>query len=171
MVNAQALQITDAGPSCARFGMPGWYQDFRGLYQQGCEEATARGQPQEVRRTHREVGSVQVNPGPHFSGASLNCFILSDLREATIKLRTKLGPSSPFHDNRSAPALRDAVLEVEELIERLSEFPGNAAAKTKEGIKEDWRLGRDGIVVDVVRARKGRKPEVVLDEEDLLYPY
>ena len=67
--------------------------------------------------------------------------------------------------------MKDAVLEVEELIERLSEFPGNAATKTKEGIKEDWRLGRDGIVVDAVRARKGQRPEVVLDEEDLLYPY
>ena len=112
-----------------------------------------------------------MNPGPRFSRTSLNHFILSNLREATIKLRTKLGPSSPFHDNRSAPALKDAVLEVGELIKQLSEFPGNAATKAKEGIKEDWRLGWDGIVVDAVRTRKGRKPEVVLDEEDLLYPY
>ena len=65
-----------------------------------------------------------------------------------MKLQTKLGSFSPFHDNRSASALRDAVLEVGELIERLSEFPGSAATETKESIKEDWRLGWDGIVMD-----------------------
>ena len=89
-----------------------------------------------------------------------------------MKLRTKLGPSSPFHDDRSAPALKDAVVEVGELIKQLSEFPGGAAAKTKEGIKEDWRLGWDVIVVDAVRTRRGQpKPELILDEEDLLCSY
>ena len=112
-----------------------------------------------------------MNSDPRSSGISLNRPILSDLREATIKLRTKLGPSSPFHDSRDAQALKDAVLEVGELIEWLSEFPGNAATKTKEGIEEDWRLGWDGIVVDTVRAREGQRPEVALDEEDLLYAY
>ena len=63
------------------------------------------------------------------------------------------------------------MLEVGELIEWLSEFPGNAAAKTKEDIEEDWRLGWDGIVSDAVSTRKGQGPEVILDEENLLYSY
>ena len=89
-----------------------------------------------------------MNSGPQFDGILLNHFTLSELREAAINLRMKLGPSSPFHDNCSTAALKEAVLEVGELVEWLSEFPGNAATKTKEGIKEDWKLGWDGIVMN-----------------------
>ena len=32
-------------------------------------------------------------------------------------------------------------------VGRLSEFLGNAAAKTKEGIEENWKLGWDGSIV------------------------
>ena len=66
-------------------------------------------------------------------------------------------------------ALKAAVSEVERLIGRLSEFPGPAATKTKERIKEDWKLGWDGIVKKPVRTRKIRRPELALDEEDILY--
>jgi hypothetical protein len=65
--------------------------------------------------------------------------------------------------------LKAAVLKVGKLIGRLSEFPGKAATKTEEGIKEDWKLGWDGIVKEPVRGRKVQKPELTLDEEDLLY--
>lgn len=65
-----------------------------------------------------------------------------------------LGHSSPFHDNRSTPALQAAVLEVGGLIGRLSEFPGNAVTKTKEGIEDDWKLGWDGIIREPIMVRK-----------------
>jgi hypothetical protein len=65
-------------------------------------------------------------------------------------------------------ALKAAVLEVEKLIGRLSEFSGNAAVKTKEGIKDDWKLGWDGIVKEPVKGRKEQKPKLNLGE-DLLY--
>jgi hypothetical protein len=42
--------------------------------------------------------------------------------------------------------LKAAVLEVGRLIDRLSEFSGSAAIKTKEQIEEDWKLGWSGIV-------------------------
>lgn len=64
-------------------------------------------------------------------------------------------------------ALKAAVLEVGKLIDRVSEFPGKAATKTKEGIKEDWKLGWDGIVKEAVNGRKGQRPKLTLDEEDL----
>ena len=87
-----------------------------------------------------------------------------------MELQTKLGHLSPFHNDRDVPALKAAVLEVGRLIDRLSEFPGNPATKTKERIKEDWELGWDGIVKEPVKCRKVvQKPELTLDEEDLLY--
>ena len=78
-------------------------------------------------------------------------------------LQTKLGHSSPLHDGRNVPALKAAVLEVEKLINRLSKFPGPAAIETKERIKEDWRLGRDGIVKEPIRPGKMQKPRLTLD--------
>jgi len=65
--------------------------------------------------------------------------------------------------------LKAAVLEVGRLIDRLSEFPGPAAIRTKEVIKDDWKLGWDGIIKEPVRARKVQRPKLTLDEEDLLY--
>jgi len=65
--------------------------------------------------------------------------------------------------------MKAAVLEVGRLIDRLSEFPGPAAIKTKERIQDDWKLGRDGIVKEPFRARKVQRPKLTLDEEDLLY--
>jgi hypothetical protein len=67
-------------------------------------------------------------------------------------------------------ALKAAVLEVEKLIGRLSEFPGNAATRTKERIEKDWKLGWDGIVKEPIKPRKVQRPTLTLDEEDLLYP-
>ncbi|KAF9647525.1 hypothetical protein BDM02DRAFT_3187952 [Thelephora ganbajun] len=75
----------------------------------------------------------------------------SDLQRATVELQTKLGHSSPLHEDRSVLKLKAAVLEVERLIDRLSEFPGSAAIKTKERIKEDWKLGWDSIVKEGVK--------------------
>lgn len=98
-----------------------------------------------------------------------NQFIHSDLQRDTVELQEKLGPSSPFHDDRNVQALKAVVLEVEKLIGRLSEFPGNAATKMGERIKEDWKLGWDGIVKEPVRGRKVQKPELTLDDEDILY--
>ena len=86
-----------------------------------------------------------------------------------MELRTKLTHLSPFHEDRNVPGLKAAVLEVGRLIDRLSEFPGKAATKTKEGIKEDWRLGWDGIVKEPANGRKVQRPKLALDEEDLLY--
>ena len=86
-----------------------------------------------------------------------------------MELQTKLGHSSSFHDDHSTPALKAAVLEVGKLIDRLSEFSGKAAAKTKEGIEGDWKLGWDGIVREPVRVRKAQRPTLTLDKEDLLY--
>lgn len=80
----------------------------------------------------------------------------------------KLGHSSPFHDYRSALALKGAVLEAGRLIGRVSEFPGEAATKTRERIKEDWKLGWDGIIGEWVGVRKAQKPKSTLDEEELL---
>ena len=65
--------------------------------------------------------------------------------------------------------MKAAVLEVERLIDRLSEFPGTAAIKTKERIEEDWRLGWCGIVKEPAKGRKVQRPKLALDEEDLLY--
>ena len=94
----------------------------------------------------------------------------SDLQRATTELQTKLGHSSSFHSDRNVPALKAAVLEVRKLIGRLSEFTGNAAVKTKDGIKDDWKLGWDGIVKELVKGRKGQKPTLTLDtEEDGFY--
>ena len=95
--------------------------------------------------------------------------MLSDLQRAVVKLQAKLGHSSPFHNDRSTLALKAAVLDVGKLIDRLSEFPGNAATITKEGIEDDWKLGWDGIVREPVRVRKVQRPTLTLDEEDLLY--
>ena len=102
-------------------------------------------------------------------GFRLIDFKPSDLRKATAKLQKKLGPSSPFHKGRDASTLKAAVLEVEKLLDRLSEFPGTASTKTKERIAEDWKLGWHGIVKEPVKGRKVQKPELTLDEEDLLY--
>jgi len=41
--------------------------------------------------------------------------------------------------------------------------------KTETQIKNDWKLGWDGIVNEPIRTRKVRGPELTLDEEDLLY--
>ena len=88
------------------------------------------------------------------NGTPFHRFISSDLQRAAAELRTMLGHSSPFHDNRSTPALQAAVLEVGGLIGRLSEFPGNAVTKTKEGIEDDWKLGWDGIIREPIMVRK-----------------
>ena len=95
--------------------------------------------------------------------------ISSDLQKATVELKTRLGHSSPFHENRNVPALKAAVLEVEKLIDWLSEFTGTVAVKTKERIGADWKLGWDGIVKEPARGRRLQRPEVNLDEEDRLY--
>lgn len=113
--------------------------------------------------------SRYLNTCSRFSAALFNCFIVSDLQRATVELQTKLGHSSPFHNDRNVLALKAAVLEVERLIGRLSEFPGNASTKTKDRIKEDWQLGWDGIVKESFKGRKVQKPKLNLDEEDLLY--
>lgn len=97
-------------------------------------------------------------------------FIPSDLQRATTELQAKLGPSSSLHEHPNVPALKAAVLEVGRLIDRLSEFPGPAAMKTKEMIKEDWKLGWDGIVKGRAGARKVQRPRLTLDEEDRMYP-
>ena len=101
---------------------------------------------------------------PHLTG-----FISSDLQKATVELQAKLGHSSSLHEHPNVPALKAAVLEVGRLIDRLSEFSGPAAMKTKERIKEDWKLGWDGIVKGPAGARKLQRPKLTLDEEDRMY--
>ena len=66
------------------------------------------------------------------------------------------------------PALKAAVLEAGRLIDRVSEFSGKAATNAEEQIKEDWKLGWDGIVKESAKGRKVQRPELTLDEEDLL---
>ena len=68
-------------------------------------------------------------------------------------LQAKLGHSSSFHSHRNVSALKAAVLEVEGLIGRLSEFSGPAATRVNEQIEEDWKIGWDGIVKGTVGAR------------------
>ena len=114
------------------------------------------------------IGPGKTHP-PSSAESRLIDFKLSDLQKATAKLQTRLGPSSPLHNSRDASALRAAVLEVGKLIGCLSEFPGTASIKTKERIKEDWKLGWDGIVKEPAKGRKVEKPKLTLDEEDLLY--
>ena len=103
------------------------------------------------------------------SGTPSNRFVLSDLQKAAAELQMKLGHLSPFHDKRDVLALKAAVLEAGRLIDWVSEFPGKAATKTKEQIKEDWKLGWDGIVKESVKGRKAQRPKLTLDEEDLLH--
>ena len=114
-----------------------------------------------------------ISPGKHTLPPQQNPISLalySDLQRAIVELQTKLGYSSSLHERRDVLALKAAVLELERLIGRLSEFPGPAAMKTKERIKEDWKLGWDGIAKEPVRTRKVQRPELTLDEEDILYP-
>ena len=54
------------------------------------------------------------------------------------------------------------------MIDRLSEFPGPASVETKERIREDWKLGWDGIIKKPVDVRVMEVPKPALDE-DLLY--
>ena len=102
---------------------------------------------------------------PHLTG-----FVPSDLRCATEELQKKLGHLSPLHDGRNVLALKAAVLEVEKLIGWLSKFPGPAAIETKERIKEDWKLGWDGIVKEPIRPGKVQRPRLILDGGRRMYP-
>ena len=115
-----------------------------------------------------------IGLGKHTPALQRNLILLalvpSDLQRATVDLQTNLGHLSSLHEHRNVSALKAAVLEVERLIGRLSEFSGPAAVKTKERIEEDWKLGRDGIVKGPVRTRKVQRPKLTLDEEDLFYP-
>lgn len=86
-----------------------------------------------------------------------------------MELQSTLGHSSQLHEGHNVRSLKAAVLEVEKLIELLSEFTGAAATKTKERIVADWKLGWDGIVKEPSRGRRVQKPELNLDEEDRLY--
>ena len=76
----------------------------------------------------------------------------------------RLGHSSSLHEHHNVSTLKAAVLEVEKLIDRLSEFSGPAVIETKERIEDDWKLGWDGIVKEPVRARVVQRPKLTLDE-------
>ena len=98
-----------------------------------------------------------IGPGEHQLLSQQNPISLasySDLQRATVELQMKLGHLSSLHEHRNVSALKAAVLEVERLIGRLSEFSGPAAMKTKERIEEDWKLGWDGIVKGPARTQK-----------------
>ena len=97
----------------------------------------------------------------------LTSFISSDLQRAATGLQTRLGCSSSLHDDRNVSALKAAVLEVRSLIGRLSEFSVPAAVETKERIKDDWKLGWDGIVKGPTGAQKAQRPKLTLDEKSL----
>ena len=90
---------------------------------------------------------------PTTTVSRLTSFTPSDLRRAAAVLQAKLGHSSSLHSHRNVSALKAAVLEVEGLIGRLSEFSGPAAMRMNERIEEDWKLGWDGIVKGPVGAR------------------
>jgi len=94
----------------------------------------------------------------------------SDLQRTTVELQTELGHPSSLHERRDVPALKAVVMRVGRLIDRLEEFSRAAATKTKEGIKEDWKLGWDGIVKEPIRAPNAQRPKLTLDEQDLLHP-
>ena len=94
--------------------------------------------------------------------------IPSDFQRATEELQANLGHSSSLHERCNVLELRDAVLEVGRLIDRLSEFPGPAAVETKERIRKDWKLGWDGIVKKPVEVGVAQVPKLALDE-GLLY--
>lgn len=115
-----------------------------------------------------------IGPGKHApvpAKPRLTGSIPSDLRGATEELQEKLGHSSSLHDGRNLPALKAAVMEVERLIDRLSEFSGPAAVETRERIEEDWKLGWDGIVKEPTRARKAQRPRLILKGvSDISYP-
>ena len=94
-------------------------------------------------------------------------FISSDLWGAADGLQTRLGHLSSLHEHRDVSALKTAVLEVGRLVNRLSEFPIPAAEETNELIKEDWKLGWDGIVRGPVRDQKAERPKLTLNEKGL----
>lgn len=93
--------------------------------------------------------------------------ILSDLQRVAAELQTTLGHSSSLHEDRNVLALKAAVLEVERLIGRLSEFPVPTAVETKVRIEEDWKLGWYGIVKGSPSTRKLQRPKLTLDEKGL----
>jgi hypothetical protein len=107
---------------------------------------------------------------PTSAEQSLIDFTCSDLQRDAAKLQTKLGHSSSLHNQQSVSALKAAVLELERLIDRLSEFRGpGTVVELQEQIKEDWKLGWDGIVKEPTRARTAQRPTLTLDK-DLLCP-
>ena len=96
----------------------------------------------------------------------LTDFASRDLQRTALNLQKKLGYQGPLHNDPDVLALKAAVLEVGRLIDRLSEFPGPVAIKTKERIKEDWKLGWDGIVREPTRDQRAQRPKLMVDGGD-----
>ena len=106
---------------------------------------------------------ASISAKPH-----LTSFTPSELRRLATELQTRLGHLSPLHERRNVPILKAAVLEVESLIDRLSEFPVPTAVVTKKRIEKDWKLGWDGIIKEPAKAWKTRRPKLILDQRSVV---
>jgi len=94
----------------------------------------------------------------------------SKLFKKTITLQKKLSPSSEFHQERSVSNLQHAVKEVKGVVESLDNIPKSIGTRNliKRRCDQGWKWifekqeSRD-------KGKKAKKPELVLDREDLLY--
>jgi len=60
------------------------------------------------------------------------------------------------------------VLEVEGVIERAAGDSSFIAVRKR--IDQDWENGRKGILKETVHGKKIRRPTLVIDPEDRMYP-
>ena len=95
----------------------------------------------------------------------------SKIIKRTIALREKLAPSSKFHEEKSVNDLQDAVLEAKAIVESLDGIP--ESIETRNKIKKRWDRGWKWILEKQgshgAKGKKAKKPELVLDTEDLMY--
>jgi len=92
----------------------------------------------------------------------------SKLLKKTIVLQKKLSPSSEFHKKRSVSDLQRAVLEMKAVVESLDNIPGSIG--TRNQIEKRWERGYKWIFEKQrggAKGKKGDKPKLVLDREDL----
>jgi len=95
----------------------------------------------------------------------------SKIIKKTITLQKKLAPSSKFHEGKSVNDLQDAVLEAKAIVESLDGTP--ESIETRNKIKKRWDRGWKWILEEQgshgAKGKKAKKPELVLDTEDLMY--
>ena len=99
---------------------------------------------------------------PGIAESNLTGFAFSELQKDAAELQTRLGHLSSLHDRRDVSALKAAVLEVQGLRSRLLGFRVPAVTETEERIKDDWKLGWDGIMRGSAKVRKAERPKLKL---------